>query len=203
MSHDSAKPNFVEMHVPCRKCAACLRLRAYKWRNRALSEWRGSQRTWLCTLTLGPTAVSLLLAKVRVRLGRAGTDLEALPGDEQFLELDREGFRDVQLWLKRLRKNSQAPIRYLCVTEAHKSGLPHWHVLLHETGKPLTYDGDLKGSWTNGFDSYKLVRDAAAAGYVCKYLSKDISARVRASLSYGERWLAPAALAKVSDEPTE
>lgn len=189
------RPNFVEMTVRCRKCSNCLRLRAYQWRMRAMSEWRASGRTWLATLTLSPTSWTLLQAKTRVRLSRGGTDWDTLPGPSQFLEIESEGYREVQRWFKRLRKETGVSIRYLAVTEAHKSGLPHWHVLLHEaTHERLSYNRQLKGSWTYGFDSYKLVRDAAAAGYVCKYLGKDISARVRASLSYGDRGVAPTPL---------
>ena len=180
------RPNFAELTVPCRKCANCLRRKANNWRLRALSEFHSANRTWFSTLTVSPTSLIHLLSSCRVRLGRAGTDLEALSVQDQFLELEREGFAHVQKWLKRLRKNDpESAIRYLAVTERHKSGVPHWHVLLHETAKPLSYDRSLKGSWRLGFDSYRLVSDARAAGYVTKYLAKSIEARVRASSRYG------------------
>jgi len=183
--HRDGSPRFVVMQVACRKCENCLRRRGYMWSMRARAEWGQANRTWLATLTLSPTALTLLLSRARVRLGRGGTDYDALAGPEQFLELEKEGFREIQKYLKRLRKNSGKAIRYLCITESHKSGVPHWHLLLHEPDQPLSYDKDLKGSWTNGFDSYKLCRDAKAAGYVTKYLSKAIEARVRASSGYG------------------
>lgn len=178
-------PNFVEMEVACRKCENCLKRRGHLWRLRAKAEIHDAPRTWLATLTLSPEAWTVLLSKTRVRLGRSGTDLEALPVNEQLFELDKVGFADLQLWFKRLRKI--APLRYLAVTEAHKSGLPHWHVLLHEMSPdtPLRYDTALKGSWPHGFDSYKLVSTANAAGYVTKYLTKSLGARVRASQAYG------------------
>lgn len=180
------RPNFAELTVPCRKCANCLRRKAYHWRLRALAEYHSAQRTWLATFTVSPTSLVFLLSRARVRLGRAGTDYEALTEREQFLELEREGFAEVQKWLKRLRKNVPgSAIRYLLVTERHKSGLPHWHMLLHEGAKRLSYDRVLKGSWSLGFDSYKLVKGSQAAGYVTKYLSKSIEARVRASSRYG------------------
>lgn len=89
--------------------------------------------------------------------------------------------------------------------------VPHWHVLFHETNpsKPLRYDLDWKGSWKReigpdgktravpiahskdwrpfwpyGFWEAKL-KPADEATYVCKYLSKDMLARVRASIGYG------------------
>lgn len=183
--HRDGSPRFVEMQVACRKCANCLRRRGYMWSMRARAEFGQSQRTWMATLTLGPSALIVLLSRARLRLGRGGTDYERLSGRDQFLELEKEGFREIQKWIKRLRKNTRKRIRYLCVAEAHVSGVPHWHVLIHEPEEPLRYDGDLKGSWQWGFDSYKLVRDARAAGYVTKYLSKAIEARVRASSGYG------------------
>lgn len=185
MLNRDGSPRFVCMQVACRKCANCLRRRGYMWSMRARAEWGQSNRTWLATLTLSPTSLTVLLSRARVRLGRGGTDYDALAGPDQFLELEKEGFREIQKYLKRLRKNSGKAIRYLCITESHKSGVPHWHLLLHEPDQPLSYDKDLKGSWNLGFDSYKLVRDARAAGYVTKYLSKAVEARVRASSGYG------------------
>lgn len=179
------KPNFVVMEVACRKCANCLRRRGYMWSMRARAEWGQSPRTWLATLTLNPTSVTVLLSRARVRLARGGVDYDRLAGPDQFLELEKEGFRELQKWLKRLRKNTGKRIRYLAITERHVSGMPHWHVLLHESADRLSYDRELKGSWQLGFDSYKLVRDRRAAAYVTKYLSKAVEARVRASSRYG------------------
>lgn len=176
---------FVEMEVACRKCENCLRRRAAMWRHKAGAEWRLGVRTWLCTFTLRPDEAFRLTSKARLRLAKGGTDYDLLPVDEQFIEAEGEGYRHVQLLLKRWRK-AGAVIRYLCVTEAHKSGLPHWHMLLHELDpeRPLRHK-DLKGSWPLGWDSYKLVADQRAASYVAKYLGKEVRARVRASSDYG------------------
>ena len=180
------RPNFVEMDVRCRKCPQCLRQRGIMWGYRAREEWNLAPRTWLATLTLDPGSHAHLLNAARHDLRKQGVDFDALPVDEQFLLIDAQGYAQIQLWLKSLRKNSGVPIRFLAVTEAHKSGVPHWHVLIHEKDleKPLRH-AVLKGSWKLGFDSYKLVADARAASYVTKYLSKEMRARVRASLRYG------------------
>lgn len=179
-------PNFCAMQVRCRKCPNCLKVRGAQWRYRAMSEWRNSNRTWLATLTINPENLAHSLHVVRAGLSKQGVDYEALPVDEQFRLLDKTVFGEIQQWLKRVRKNSGKTIRYLCITEAHKSGVPHWHLLIHEPDTPLRYDADLKGSWGMGFSSFKLVRDAAGAGYVTKYLSKAIGSQVRASLAYGK-----------------
>ena len=97
------------------------------WRLRAKAEWALSARTWLATMTLRPEAYVQLLSTARRRLDRGGTDWDGLSPHDQFCELEIEGFRNVQLWLKRIRKNTGSPLRYLAVTEAHKSGVPHWH----------------------------------------------------------------------------
>lgn len=178
------RPNFVELDVRCRQCVNCLRQRGYVWYFRAKTEWRLSQRTWLATFTLNPETVFYWQTRLRHELAAQGFDYDVLPVDEQFRLLEAEGYLEVQKWLRSVRKRTGCTIRYLCVTEAHKSGLPHWHLLIHEKDKPLRHS-TLKGSWSWGFDSYKLVQDAAGAGYAAKYLGKDIKARVRASLLYG------------------
>ena len=185
----AANPSrFVEMWVACRKCGRCLRRRAAMWRLRAVAEYRLSVRTWLATMTLRPDAYVQCLSLARRRLDRGGTDWDGLDAHQKFLELEVECYRNVQLWLKRLRKNTASPLRYLAVTEAHKSGVPHWHILLHEQDpdRPIRHKV-LSGSWQLGFDDYRLIHDVKAAAYSAKYLSKDLSARVRASGSYGRR----------------
>lgn len=184
-SSDNA-PNFICMEVACRQCENCLKRRAAMWRIRSMSEYRQAARTWLVTFTLSPASVITLLSRARVRLAKGATDYDALSIHDQFVELEREGALEIQKWFKRIRKSHGSAIRYLCVAEAHKSGNPHWHLLLHEVDplRPLRYDS-IKGTWPLGFDAYKLLGDAKSAGYVCKYLSKSMSARVRASLRYG------------------
>ena len=81
----------MDLHVACRKCENCLRRRAAMWRIRSYAEWRRASRTWLCTFTLRPASLVYLLSHARVRLGKAGTDYEALDAHERFLELDNYG----------------------------------------------------------------------------------------------------------------
>lgn len=177
---------FMDIHVACRKCDNCLRRRAAMWRYRAVAEWRMAPRTWLATYTLRPESYVHLLSRARVRMAKAGTDYESMTVHDRFLEVEKEGFHELQLWLKRLRK-SGVMLRYLAITESHKSGVPHWHMLIHERDpdKPVRHK-DLAGSWPLGFDDYRLVANARAAGYVAKYLNKSVSARVRASQRYGQ-----------------
>lgn len=191
-SRPETLPRFMDLHVRCRKCRTCLAAKASQWRLRTRAEFGQSHRTWMTTLTLSPQAHTTMLYRAALRLSKSGVKIDELPDAEQFFEREKESFRELQKWLKRIRKNSGCEIRYLAITEAHKSGLPHYHVLLHEPDPegPLRYDRHLKGSWALGFARYKLVDDARGADYVCKYLNKSPEARVRASVQYG------AALAK-------
>ena len=178
VSKNSPHPIRVRMHLRCRMCDECLRFRAREWRNRAAIEIAQSQRTWLWTLTLRPDENYRALAE-----GLRDADADARK-DEWSL---RVGV--IQRWLtlalKRIRKNSGARIRYLAVYEAHKSGLPHVHVLLHERNSAVRKD-TIQAEWPHGFTSCKLVKDVNSALYVTKYLSKAMLARVRASLRYGK-----------------
>lgn len=101
--------------------------------------------------------------------------------------------------------------KYLLVAEEHKSertstdmvGRPHYHILIHElyrgalirpdeyyiTQKGVVRVADsamIKNQWQFGFSQFELCRDSRSASYLCKYLSKDMLWRVRASQNYGK-----------------
>lgn len=175
------------LHTRCRKCETCMRLRASEWTYRAISEVRDAARTWFGTLTLSPESQHLMVSRARQRLWSGGTDFDMLSPNDQFTERMREIGREVTLYLKRVRKESGAALRYIIVAEAHLSGAPHLHILVHEAdeNKPVRY-ATLAKQWKLGFTKYKLARDVKAAAYVCKYISKALMARVRASQSYGK-----------------
>ena len=175
------------LHTRCRKCETCMRLRASEWTYRAISEVREAARTWFGTLTLSPESQHLMVSRARQRLWSGGTDFDMLSPNDQFSERMREIGREVTLYLKRVRKESGAALRYIIVAEAHLSGAPHLHILVHEADieKPVRY-ATLAKQWKLGFTKFKLARDVKAAAYVCKYISKALMARVRASQSYGK-----------------
>lgn len=178
----------VEMHTRCRACSPCRKVRSRMWYARAINETLTAHRTWFGTITLNPQANHQSLARARRQVTRRGVIWEELTPDEQFAELHKQNGLHLQLWLKRVRKQSGAPLRFLLVCEAHKSGLPHYHCLLHETDamRPVR-KSTLQDQWKLGFTNFKLVTDPKAAGYLCKYLSKSAAARVRASTRYGQQ----------------
>lgn len=175
----------MEADAPCRKCRTCLARRAAMWRMRSQIEFARAPRTWLGTLTFNPTARYLHVSRARELLSKNGMDFDSLPADEQFAELHRSCSRDITLFVKRLRATTSVPLRYLVVAEAHKSGDPHYHILIHETSPdyPVRH-APLKAAWQAGFSHWKLC-DPRGITYATKYLMKDARARVRASVAYG------------------
>lgn len=194
------------MQVRCRKCENCAKARAAHWRFRAVSEWRAAPRSWLVTLTFRPEEHLRCLSKARRSVDAQGVDFETLSPDEQFDLLTRETSRLVTLYFKRLRKGEvgdrtrpqlvselpetwehpPAAFRYMMVAEAHKSGLPHYHVVLHELSlERQIRHATIKHHWSIGFSDAKLIKDERAATYAAKYLSKAGLVRVRASIGYG------------------
>lgn len=179
----------VEYQLRCRRCGPCLRLRRADWAMRARSEIAASVRTWFGTLTLSPQSHFKMLMRVSDRLRKGGTIFETLSEAEQFAERHREISVEITKYLKRVRFNSGATLRMLLVVERHESGLPHYHMLVHETevSKPVTYR-QLASAWPYGHVMFNLVdtHDERTCWYVTKYLAKSSEARVRASLGYGD-----------------
>lgn len=178
------KPTFeVRMITKCRHCPVCLKHRGGEWANRVNQEMILSKmdgcRVWFVTFTFRP-AIHLNA------LGSLQDDPRVWKG------LVKSSSRLVTLWIKRIRK--VAPIRYCLVCEPHKSGLPHYHAVLHETEKDNEISERLmRREWSvNGFLHAKLVNLEDSGGrdvawYVSKYLSKEMRSRVRASRFYGKR----------------
>lgn len=180
-------PTFVEAEVPCRRCDPCLRRRAWHWRCRAVSESKAAQRTWFGTLTLSPDQHYRVAAACRVVAAQNGDDFDNFDTEKQFAARHACISREITLYLKRLRKYSGAGFKFMCVAEAHKTGLPHYHMLVHEQSShvPVRH-ALLKEQWRVGFSDWKLLGDPLRAGYLTKYLSKSMMARVRASIDYGD-----------------
>jgi hypothetical protein len=185
-----------------------------------MDEQSNSVRTWFVTLTLNPACHSHMANKARLRLAALGEDFEALPSEQQFAERHTEISKELTLWLKRVREtasvdhrqsdrdaegcdstrgqwcnchpiaNYRVPLSYMLVAEAHKSGLPHYHLMIHEFSESRPVRArHLKSNWRLGFSDVKLVaqdEENRTASYCAKYLSKSAISRVRASLGYGQ-----------------
>lgn len=181
------QPMEVETAVPCRKCSRCLASRAAHWRYRAEEEIKASPRTWFCTWTLNPEARFRTLSMARAASSAKSTPFEERSPAEQFGAWVREAGKELTLGLKRLRKNTGSPVRYVIIAEGHKDATPHFHGLIHEISPihPVTHKALVQNVWRQGFTRYKLA-SAGTGGYVTKYLTKSSLVRVRASGGYGD-----------------
>lgn len=151
------------------------------WAARARQRIASHSRTWMVTLTAAPDAHFRMLCQAEVAARRSGVNPSEWSEDEVFAARWREFGKEVTKWLKRIR-SSGSKLVYLQVVEAHASGLPHVHLLVHEVNT-VSYRA-LTSAWKLGFAHAKLVEGPQAALYVTKYLMKSALARVRASQDY-------------------
>lgn len=176
-------PFLFDIDVPCRKCPACMKNRAAHWRYRMVSEYKAAPRSWLCSFTYRPDVHQYVLNWLRAEHDAAGDQFDALPIEKQFQLRAGRLAKYATLYFKRLRKEGNQ-FRYVLVAEAHASGLPHHHALIHEVADPVRH-ASLARAWEWGFMNAKLIHEPAQAAYVAKYLSKSMGAKLRASIDYG------------------
>lgn len=184
----------VSFDTRCRKCEMCLAHRRRLWTARASDELKAAHRTWFATLTVRPDErfiASMHAASTAVTAGHGSWT--SMSSENQFRYLVGHLNKEIDRYFKRVRK-SGAPFRYLLVSEAHKDGFPHFHLLIHEAALPLT-KRLLESNWRLGYSQFRLVdnADPRSAFYVCKYLAKSALTRVRASKRYGRQQLVLAA----------
>lgn len=186
MASDPEKPPAeVLLYAPCRRCEKCLTFKALKIRDQAIREIAAAKRTWFVTLTFDEGNLLALTGK------------QYREGGAKEKRLEKAAYRYVQRWLKRLRKaNPLARVRYLAVFElGEKTGRPHFHVLLHETGNRPVTKRSIEDKWSSPIVHARLVQGLEAetrqgvtnnvARYVTKYLVKNPDCRKRASQNYG------------------
>lgn len=185
---DGKIPMEVIISTRCRRCPPCKKARQSMWRYRVREETRNSARTWFGTLTMAPDAQYQAVMAARRYARERCVPWDELTNEEQFRRIADASLKEVTRYIKRVRKNSGVPLRYIAVTEKHKSGNPHFHMLVHETAlRPVTHR-ILSDAWVVGFEKWRLVPfdQPGKATYLCKYLSKDMVMRVRASQQYGQ-----------------
>ena len=175
----------VEYTVACRQCPNCLSRRRRHWQARIVKELRQADRSWFGTLTVEPEQQYLASLRAEQDCLRRGVPWRELNEKERFAATVKALAPELTLWIKRVRKNSGAHIRYCLVAESHKSGLPHFHVVIHHRVVPVRYK-TLREAWSLGFSDFKLVEEKSnVARYLAKYLAKALGSRVRASARYG------------------
>lgn len=184
---NSTRTRFLDVEVPCRRCPPCLFRKRLHWTHRGEAETLAARRTWLVTLTFKPEVRAAMEWKARAAVG--DETWRELSLEQRSTKLAAQAQPYVTTWLKRVRSQSGAALRYLSVCELHKDGMPHVHLLVHEVGDMPVRHAVLTGQWSqNGFSNAKLVEtgeEHKAADYPAKYLSKNPITRVRASVGYG------------------
>lgn len=177
----------LDIGTRCRKCPECAKAKSSLWRYRVREEVRLAARSWFGTLTLSPTEQYRVLSVARHIAHSTQVPWNTLSEEERFRRVADASLKEVTKYIKRVRKEAAVPFRYIVVTEKHKSGLPHFHMLVHETELRPVRHATLSKQWHLGFEKWKLVpfQDPKAAEYVCKYISKSAESRIRASIRYG------------------
>lgn len=190
----------VIMWLPCSRCGRCRKRLASSWRQRIKHELALDSRTWFGTLTFRPAARYALHAAASAAYGEG---FEGLPEHHRFRLIEREGYKEVQRYWKRVREQSNVKVRYVMVAEQHADGSLHYHAILHERGKVLRY-AIIDEQWHAGFSKWKLVDRSGdylrTAHYVTKYLTKHNAGRTRASQHYAQFSLKESVLVKDAEE---
>lgn len=177
---------YADITARCRVCDNCLKLRGYEWKQRMQRETLMWPRSWWGTVTLAPYHHDRARNLARLRASRNGQRYDGLSEGERFSYLTDVIGEWITTYQKRVREAATGPVRLVFVAEKHKSGLPHYHAIWHECQLGALSERLLSRRWGLGFTQWRVVRTAeSAAGYVAKYLTKSLLARVRASKAYG------------------
>lgn len=151
------------LYVPCGHCSECLNAKRADWQARGIAEYMYTSANGGCTysyvLTYSPENITML------------------NGELVFNK------RDVQLFLKRLRKQLSkinVTVKYLVTSEyGGNTHRPHYHVLFHFSHRLLgsRVRQLVEQCWQLGFVSPLknggLINSTAGVMYVCKYITKD------------------------------
>lgn len=150
--------NKIGFPLPCGRCIGCRMEKARQWGLRCLHEKKMHEHSWFATLTYNDESLP--------------------PGGSVCL-------RDVQLFMKRLRKAKGNGIRFFLGAEyGEENRRPHYHALLfnvdfpdrlfftnNKRGEPLYTSGELHKLWGQGHCSIGEVTFDSAV-YCAKYAMK-------------------------------
>ena len=139
--------------IPCGKCVECLSTKRQVWLFRLLQELKVSSTCYFVTLTY---------------------DDEHITWEYDRQQLNK---RDVQLFLKRLRKKYGKGIRYfLCGEYGTNTFRPHYHMLLFNlpeqdnTPSKIKLSKKIESIWQNGHVDIGDTVGANAINYCAKYI---------------------------------
>lgn len=131
--------------LPCGRCYECKARRVSGWSFRLMKEAEVSTSAFFITLTYSPE---------NTRTSKNG-----------FMTLDK---RDVQLFMKRLRKRNENKLKYYAVGEyGGKTDRPHYHIIMMNVDVET-----IKEAWDLGEIHIGDVNESSV-GYTLKYVSKE------------------------------
>lgn len=171
------------IEVPCGKCLGCREKQAKEWTDRILMELQTADSAYFITLTYEDRFLNYV--------GYTDPDTGVVE------DIPTLNYRDVQLWLKKLRNTGQK-IRYFCAGEYGKeSGRPHYHLIMFNlklddlTPYKVNFEGDmmynseyLSNKWQMGFVVVAEV-NKKTAGYTARYVLKKYESEVDYYDKYG------------------
>lgn len=160
-------PDSLSLRLPCGGCLGCRTAQAKAWALRCTLELQQHDRAAFTTLTYDDQHLPPTLSK-----------------------------RDLQLWVKRVRKNIDRPIRFFASGEyGERNNRPHYHAILYGAGA-----GDaerIDGAWGAGHTKTVDVSPRAisyTAGYTSKKIGfRESGAGERVDMATGEiyQWQPP------------
>lgn len=134
------------LQVPCGRCIACRINYASIWSMRMMHEKKFHDKSAFVTLTYEDAKLPI-----------GGTLVK----------------RDVQLFMKKLRKNTGKKVRYFLAGEyGDKYKRPHYHMIVYGLGKED--ENVIASSWGNGYVFVGTVTDDST-NYVARYITKKLT----------------------------
>lgn len=160
-------PDSLSLRLPCGGCLGCRTAQAKAWALRCTLELQGHERAAFTTLTYDDEHLPATLSK-----------------------------RHLQLWVKRVRKNLDRPIRFFASGEyGERNNRPHYHAIVYGAG---VGDGpELDRAWGAGYTSTSAISPRAisyTAGYTSKKIGfRETGAGERIDMATGEiyQWQPP------------
>lgn len=141
--------------MPCGRCPSCMRNRQNEWVFRLNEELRISPFAYFFTLTYRDDSLPIMVCDLNLKI-----------------EIPTLCKRDIQLFMKRLRKNTECPMKYHIVGEYGPSTLrPHYHGLLFS--QYALRQEDIMKAWPYQDVKFKIFEPCfsrSAIGYVTKYI---------------------------------
>lgn len=150
--------------VPCGKCIPCRRRRQAQWSFRLMQEMQRSTSAAFITLTYSDENLPLIDEEVE--------------GYEYLLGKPTLSKRDVQLWMKKLRKHqskiTNAKIKYYgCGEYGTRTKRPHYHFIIFNVAPELLFNNPISEIWEKG-NAQVDECNIQTVQYVTKYVMKSL-----------------------------